>query len=194
MKRALPVKTNWFMICNRFIRECNSRKLSLWHIWKTKKKGSGPNQPPGHRETSRCSQWPVCACLIHPVVRISQELPNTSAVEKYQDSPCWTWATRGSGVAFTVAWHIQVACSELLGKALSSAVTLVALMATLYLLRIIPSINTTFLPACVDWGVAGNVMGFSLDKKLSISCESFLSPLAITALDRWPLGHREMTL
>ncbi len=120
------------------------RKLSLWHIWKTKKKGSGPNQSPGHRETSRCSQWPVCACLIHPVVHFSQEHPNTSAAEKYQDSPCWTWATQGSGVVFTVAWHIQVACSELLGKALSSAVTLVALTATLYWLRIICSINTTF--------------------------------------------------
>ncbi len=49
---ALPVKINRFMIYNRFIRECHSQKLSLWHIWKAKKdikktkrkiKGISPN-------------------------------------------------------------------------------------------------------------------------------------------------------
>ncbi len=39
-------------------------KNSLNKINNNKKtQGSGPNQPPGHRETSRCSLWPVRACL-----------------------------------------------------------------------------------------------------------------------------------
>ncbi len=61
-ERALPVKTN---INVWFIRECLNRKW-LWFIGKARNNNnkalcSGQNQPPGHRETSRCSQWPVRA-------------------------------------------------------------------------------------------------------------------------------------
>ncbi len=62
---------------------------------------------------------------IHPVVHISQEHPNTYAAEKYQVSPCWTWQPREGAVLLYCGFsrYIQVACSELLGKALSSAVS-----------------------------------------------------------------------
>ncbi len=39
------------------------QKIKINNNNKKKTQGSGPNQPPGHRETSRCSQWPVRAWL-----------------------------------------------------------------------------------------------------------------------------------
>ncbi len=57
-------------------REAWRCQWSFWHIEKAKKyintnikttQGSGPNQPPVHRDTSRCSQWPVRAWLMSSV-------------------------------------------------------------------------------------------------------------------------------
>ncbi len=36
--------------------------LAHWEGKKKKKNTGPPDQPPGHREMSRCSQWPVRAC------------------------------------------------------------------------------------------------------------------------------------
>ncbi len=73
---VLPVKNNRFMIYYPFIRVFHNRKWYIWHIWKAiimiiqnKRNRPNfffkhrPNHLPGHWETSRCSQWPVHACL-----------------------------------------------------------------------------------------------------------------------------------
>ncbi len=75
----------------REVWRCQSRLTNLWFIIDLlgnatigndhfgtlgrpkKKQGSGPNQLPGHRETSRCSQWPVRAWLQKFYIGILQD-------------------------------------------------------------------------------------------------------------------------